>query len=255
MSPTQTVTGDKVAELFGAVPTGPEITLPPLAEGLDLEGRPDSAYWRSIARTKQRFNEYKGAGFKMTVLHDVSGPGGSPYRHLRFRGDDALYHFDILTWPGHLAVGGGIEAFTFRRLHDMMDFFGGVEINPSYWSEKVVAGNARSDFDFEVYLDTVVTQIEEIEEDYDVTDAAAIRRAVKAELMDEEPLHAIEAHERLRDFEVRLPNGGTYDFGGDTWELDVDGYNFHFLMACHAIKYAVDAYRAEYRHRIIKEVA
>lgn len=75
---------------------------------------------------------------QMEVLQD-----DGLHRHVRFaQPGSGLYRFSLVTWPGHLAVTGDVESFTFARLPDMFEFFGGrrSQINPSYWAEKCVAG-------------------------------------------------------------------------------------------------------------------
>ncbi|ODN41504.1 hypothetical protein [Piscirickettsia litoralis] len=65
------------------------------------------------------------------------------HRHLRFTNDGSLtHHFTITTSPQHLCVGGDFGTYVFRSHEDMFDFFrGGVDINPHYWSEKLVSNS------------------------------------------------------------------------------------------------------------------
>jgi hypothetical protein len=76
---------------------------------------------------------------EMTVLQD----DGGVYRHLRFRHPGTvIYSFNLITWPGHLAIAGDCGAFMFARTHDMFEFFEASTngaINPHYWSEKLTA--------------------------------------------------------------------------------------------------------------------
>ncbi|MDV7023746.1 hypothetical protein R4P48_13805 [Atlantibacter subterranea] len=65
------------------------------------------------------------------------------YRHLRMQQPGtSSYYYDIITWPGYLTVTGDMGTWTFSRVFDMFDFFGGWtgEINTHYWSEKLEAG-------------------------------------------------------------------------------------------------------------------
>ena len=66
------------------------------------------------------------------------------YRHLEFsKPGTNCYRFDITTWPGYLCVTGDMGTWTFSRLRDMFEFFGGAfehGINTGYWSEKFEAG-------------------------------------------------------------------------------------------------------------------
>ena len=68
------------------------------------------------------------------------------HRHIKFaQPGSGLYRFDLVTWPGHLAISGDVETFVFSREPDMFEFFGGrrSRINPTYWAEKVKAGREQ----------------------------------------------------------------------------------------------------------------
>lgn len=70
------------------------------------------------------------------------------YRHLRMQNPGtSCYYYDIVTWPGYLCVTGDMGTWTFSRIADMFDFFGGafeLGINTHYWSEKLEAGAGNS---------------------------------------------------------------------------------------------------------------
>lgn len=74
---------------------------------------------------------------KMTVHMD-----NGVYRHLQFSTPGTnCYRYDLVTWPGYLSVTGDMGTWTFSRLHDMFEFFGGeLGINTGYWAEKLEAG-------------------------------------------------------------------------------------------------------------------
>lgn len=80
------------------------------------------------------------AGHRMTIHQD-----DGVYRHLQFsKPGTNCYRFDINTWPGYLCVTGDVGTWTFSRLRDMFEFFGGAfedGINTVYWSEKFEAGS------------------------------------------------------------------------------------------------------------------
>lgn len=67
------------------------------------------------------------------------------YRHLRCQAPGTImWGWDVITWPGYLAVHGDIGHSAFRRTPDMLlDFFGG-PISSSYWLEKCVASDRPS---------------------------------------------------------------------------------------------------------------
>jgi len=77
-------------------------------------------------------------------------------RHLWFsREGSRIYYFQIITEPGFLMVSGDCGTFVFERIRDMFEFFRmdesdfsrvkdrQLQINPSYWGEKVVDGRDR----------------------------------------------------------------------------------------------------------------
>lgn len=77
------------------------------------------------------------ANHKMEILKD-----DGLYRHVRFkRPNTGVFHFDLITWPGHLAISGDMGDYTFSRLVDMFNFFGTpngeLGINCGYWCEKI----------------------------------------------------------------------------------------------------------------------
>ena len=73
------------------------------------------------------------------------------YRHLRCRQPGtSMWGWDVVTWPGHLAVTGDLGAFTFAREQDMLlQFFHGLDskrtIDTRYWLEKCVAWDKHTD--------------------------------------------------------------------------------------------------------------
>ncbi|MGC0252653.1 hypothetical protein [Pseudactinotalea sp. Z1748] len=78
------------------------------------------------------------AGHQLRVLHDEG-----LYRHLRFtEPGTSIWHFDVITWPGHLSTAGDVGAgFTFSRAPNMLAFFDTGQpdghINADYWAEKL----------------------------------------------------------------------------------------------------------------------
>jgi hypothetical protein len=83
-----------------------------------------AAHFRDIVRDHQ-----------MEILHHEG-----LYRHVRFkRPDSTTYWFDLVTWPGYLAINGDlVSGYTFTRTRDMFSFFAsGPGINPQYWAEKI----------------------------------------------------------------------------------------------------------------------
>lgn len=97
------------------------------------------------------------------------------YRHLRFirpEGDAwrSAYYYDLITWPGYLAVVGDCGDFMFSRVRDMFEFFEQSSgINPDYWSEKLRGPGRHDDasrtFSADRYRQRVLDWQREAEED------------------------------------------------------------------------------------------
>lgn len=147
---------------------------------------------------------------EMHVLHD-----DGLYRHLRFqKPGTGIWHWDLITWPGSLAIRGDIgEGHIFTRTDDMLAFFdhGQTEhqINVHYWAEKLDLGrDSVKGFNTDRFVEWCAEYAPDIPEDEAIVDYefAAI------ELLDE--------YEIDRDFE---------DI--EQWQ----DYEHHFLIALYAI--------------------
>ena len=183
------------------------------------------------------------AQHEMTVLHD-----DGLYRHLRFMrtetGKDGkarsslIYWFDLVTWPGSLAINGDMGSFQFSRTKDMFEFFRGSRINPQYWAEKVRGGRD----DIERYDEDLFRQL--VTEHF--VDAArnggvppGMGKAVREQILDScDIFHEHGAHTALADFEYE----GFYF--GDTFEWNLRSWSCQFLWCCHAIQWGIRQYDA-----------
>lgn len=145
------------------------------------------------------------ATHEMTVLHD-----DGLYRHLRFRNPEhGFYWFDLITWPGSLAIRGDVDGYMFTRISDMFEFFRGKEINPHYWSEKADGGrNSCKSYSEALFTQQVADALHEAEEtDPGVT--AAWNAKVEGEYVaDYYTTTEEDARAALDDFEY-LPDGTT----------------------------------------------
>ncbi|MFE2994240.1 hypothetical protein ACFXG4_04815 [Nocardia sp. NPDC059246] len=174
----------------------------------------------------------------MTVEHD-----DGLYRHLRFqKPGTGFYHFNLVTWPGHLAITGDVDSFTFSRVPDMFEFFGGnVErINPSYWAEKLVAKSDVLVHSPEQFVERVVSDFWERRHGFD--DTAEIFRMLRSEVL-EDRYYADSAHAALLRFQYVTSRGRAFHFN-DTWEWDFNEYSGQFLWALHAITWGIGQYQA-----------
>jgi hypothetical protein len=202
-----------------------------------IETREDRA-----AAMAERFKR-ETANHVMEIKHD-----DGLYRHLRFmQPDSSLYWFELVTWPGKLAITGDLDGYMFSRTEDMFDFFrqsswkGG--INPTYWEEKVVAGSdGLMTYDEDLLKQQVADDLKDAEEHYPgVTEAWSEK--VTGFFAEYFTSTEHDARNALNDFEY-LPEGETgepFRFQ-DTWEWQLKDYDWSFLWACHAIVWGISQY-------------
>ncbi|MEU9495476.1 hypothetical protein AB0D73_27360 [Streptomyces sp. NPDC048215] len=176
------------------------------------------------------------ANHQMTVLHD-----DELYRHLRFRSPrSSEYWFEIVTWPGSLAMRGDVgDGYVFSRLDDMFQFFRSdrPSINPHYWAGKL-GGGRRSVKEYSEHLlrQRVVEQF--------VSDAQwegvppGTGKHLRKWVLNEDLSGEREARSLIEDFCYQ-----GYEFS-DVWEWDFHDYEPEFLWACHAIRHGIDMYDA-----------
>jgi hypothetical protein len=229
-------------------------------------------YDTGYAKSRERF-ERDTAKHEMTVLRD-----DGLYRHIRFmRPGDSFYLYDLVTWPGYLAIVGDCEDYVFCRLTDMFEFFAGSRqadgINPSYWSEKLRCGRGRDlarTYSEDMLRSHVIEWFESetgpidpeafAREDYftslDLTlgQRISLSRALEADVLEDwEGGGEQGAHGRLRDFEWFYDGRESWDYHergtpsvtiSDSWEWDLRDFDGHFLWACWAIRRGIERYRA-----------
>lgn len=225
---------------------------------------------QSRAEVLERFLK-DTAEHKMTVLRDDGN-----YRHLRCQKPGTwCYGFDIVTWPGFLAISGDMGEAMFARTADMIGFFrtadqhhdeaGGLYINPSYWSEKCKAGgDEQFEFvpkffeayvkeQFDEHIENHSEVVFEGDSDKPVPPEwasqlwAELRDDVIGAIEDDDSLH--EAMIALRDYGQPHSNPkrfGGFDFGSDIGEVAsrLQQRTFHWIWRLYAISWAVRAYDA-----------
>ncbi|MBN7389249.1 hypothetical protein I3U52_24390 [Mycobacteroides abscessus subsp. abscessus] len=99
--------------------------------------------------TPEGMLEVSTRNHKMTVLRD-----DDLYRHVRFaEPGTSIWHFDLVTWPGHLVISGDIGGYHFARLPDMFEFFRKPVgyINAHYWAEKLCGPIRSMSFSADVF--------------------------------------------------------------------------------------------------------
>lgn len=204
----------------------------------------------------------------LTVLHD-----DGLYRHLRFRNPkSSFYWFDIVTWPGSLAVRGDCGGFVFSRVDDMFEFFrrNGNEhgINPGYWAEKMPdGGRSVHEYSEDKLRAKVAAALAEYEPEYPgLADSYATAKTNYDALSwdrrwpygntrePREPKTPDEVRQIIADHDedglLSYETGarellGQLEIDGvvsDTFEWDLTDWNWQYLWCCHAIAWAVTQY-------------
>lgn len=191
------------------------------------------------------------------------------HRHLRFRRPGtSCYGFDIVTWPGYLAISGDMGSAMFLRLHDMFEFFrptssaqdrlapGELYVNLSYWAEKCQANDgAPKWYDVELLERTLRAHFDDYMAEKDLDNIPRGRELadnlwaeIESEVCGAEHLYdAI----RLADaFEPAPWQDHAAAFGDfrfrEFWEAasSLEEYTLHFVWRLYAIAHAVRAYDA-----------
>lgn len=200
-----------------------------------------------IAHTEQHFPKDTAEHVVRVVLDD-----GDYHRHLHCaKPGTGTYHFDIVTWPGHLSISGDMGCFVFARLPDMFTFFRSEKgtVNHSYWAEKLVAAEKSGGyqkFSPELFQDAVKRRLEEFIEGEELSPAQA--HTLRGEVADEVLRAAHDGeHEAIRAAMEYSPEGsGEYPFN-DIYESDLTEWTYQFAWCCRAIVWALQQYDLQRR--------
>ncbi len=177
---------------------------------------------------------------KLTIVKD-----DGVHRHLRLaRAGSSAYWYDIITWPGHLAIAGDMGANVFARTPDMFKFFRNdsedpekLGINPGYWKEKIQNDSTHtSEFSYEYFEKRVRDALEERKDEFE--DYEDLVESAEEEIFDSD-LSEERLRERLAEFEWE---GETVFI--DTWEWRFTEHTFGYLWQCYAIVWAIKQYDA-----------
>lgn len=171
---------------------------------------------------------------ELTVLQD-----DGVYRHLRFAAPGSSIHsYNLVTWPGYLAIVGDAGDYVFRRLTDMFQFFEQftATINPGYWAEKLVAPRSAERFSEEAFRARVQEWLADTCEGLSAAEGVSLRAEVWLQVLDG-VYDEHEAHSRLQQFAYR---GHRID---DAWEWNLNEFDPRFLWCCWAIAHGVADYR------------
>lgn len=193
------------------------------------------------ASARHQFDE-NTKDHEMMILRDEG-----LYRHVRFKAPGTMmWHFDLITWPGYLAIVGDIsEGHIFRRVDDMFEFFRPIQepwrINAGYWAEKLTAGRSSvKRHSEEQYEQRIREAVAEKSEELEPADQERLRVALDELLYWEPYSDSASAHESIAGFEF----DGKKVFS-DTWEWDFNDYDHHFILSLFAITWGIEKYRKE----------
>jgi len=203
------------------------------------------------------------------------------YRHLKFTNNGSqCYRFDLVTWPGHLAVSGDMGDYMFNRLYDMFEFFIMDDndfnkkhvINPGYWAEKVVAANKNGEgieaFSMDMFKQNVMNEynnfIEQFQTDEDVFDdegddaeiaeaypqdtqtlremAAELLEALEDEVLNCDE-NGVRAYDAASDFTWKSDDGELKFDMQDFWDYSNTDYTYHYIWILYAIVHGIGEYR------------
>jgi hypothetical protein len=211
----------------------------------------------------------------MSVLRD-----DDVYRHLRFSKPGTHdYRYDLVTWPGYLAIVGDCDDYVFMRTRDMFTWFAwDREINPGYWAEKLQAVSRHGDA--RVYSEDALiawvadwfreTVANEDRFDSQITDETldswpadlptmplreqiALEQALCGQVLcpdwDGPPFDEHTAHERLRDFSwdsLARPQPSGLPVASYVIDLtdgcDLRDFSHGYLWCCFAIREGIGRY-------------
>ncbi len=194
---------------------------------------------------------------------------GNRYRHLRITGCAPMYHAEIVTWPGRLALSSGHGDYVFTTGGDPFERFRAHpnskklrphRIAPGYWAQKLHCNGGDRiirNYDEAMLRAHLETERKDYAEDYprrlvayqQWRDLPDDERATVPPRTEPVPLSEIDkvitdfddnglfdteqgARECLRELE---PLG----FSGDSWEVRLDAWDFHYLYSLHLLVWAV----------------
>lgn len=180
--------------------------------------------------------EKRAPEYTMTV-----GIDERTHRHLKFSiNNSAVFGFNIITWPGHLAISGDMGCFVFSRLTDMFEFFRGKpgEINPAYWAEKIQATakhEGHEEYSAARFREEIMYWLTDQDENPDVDpDLLEAVEDVVLIYEDEGESQAIRAA-------MEFTHDGKHVFQ-DFYEVSCREYTYHYLWCLHAIVWAISQY-------------
>jgi hypothetical protein len=196
---------------------------------------PYEALKARMAEIRERFDQESADG-TVKVLRDEG-----LYRHLECEHPKSSAHwFEVVTWPGALALRGHTGSYVFTRDDDMLDFFrtttAGGRLDPMYLGEKIAPSGLKSvtvysEERLRAYIAEAVAAKEPEPGDLaEMVDADLTSQYAPADLTTEgRALAAVGAFE----FD---------DFRFDTTGWEITELDYSFLYSCHALAWTVEQY-------------
>lgn len=170
------------------------------------------------------------------------------YRHLRFKNPArGNYWFDLIAWPGHLAITGDMGTFVFSREYDMLAFFNEPHVSPDYWAQKLVSSqDAAQQYSREIFWTLVNERLEELKEDrtYEDIVQSVMRESQYGWNLDDEN----DAQKMLEYVDSTFSE----PVFQNAREWDLREYTYQYLWACHAIRWGAKKYFEDKRLRRMK---
>lgn len=190
--------------------------------------------------TPEKMLEVSTRNHCMTILREEG-----LYRHIRFaEPGTGIWRFDLVTWPGHLVITGDLEDYHFSRLPDMFEFFRHPVgyINPSYWAEKLCGPTRSMSFSAELFKQLVYQYFREWCQQ-NGGPHRPLWRAICEEVMRDEYGYDDVVDESMAHHALTRFRHGDFEFV-DSWEWELKDYDYHFLIALHAIVWGINMYDA-----------
>lgn len=199
----------------------------------------DDAYRMLQASTKKH---------RMTILRE-----DGVYRHVRFHEPGtSIWHFDLVTWPGHLVITGDLQDYHFARVHDMFEFFRTKrpgEINASYWAEKLVGHHQKfEEYSFDRFKESLVQHFLWSRESIPEGRSREVWKAIREEILGAEGVEDSQdlAYKAASEFWFKYDpkEWGRYGHGHgfgftDVYDWHWKDYDYHFLVSLHAIVWGI----------------
>ena len=175
---------------------------------------------------------------EMRILMD-----NESYRHLRFQKPGTInQYFDLITWPGHLAITGDMGSYTFSRAIDMFAFFRNakLEINSGYWAEKCVAEDTIAgiqEYSRDRFRETIEEQFDSFYEGIEEHD----RKELWDDIEDSVLIHADNPYSALDAAMSYKDDQGWQPFA-DHWEYTLQVKTTQYVWSLYAIVWGIQQF-------------